>query len=78
MNHMTTSDALKRERREIAAITDICAHEYSPNKCDLVVDGNEKLDDLEELGELEELEELEAAIFGEASDNGNEKIDELG
>ena len=69
---------VKRERREIAAITDICAHEYSPNKCDLVVDGNEKLDDLEELGELEELEELEASIFGEASDNGNEKIDELG
>ena len=34
--------------------------------------------DLEELGELEELEELEAAIFGEASDDGNEKIDELG
>ena len=52
---------LKRERREVDAISDILgAHDDSLN--------NEKLDeDLDELEELEEIKELDVAIFGEAS-----------
>ena len=58
---------VKRERREVDAISDICAHDDSLNLCALFSEGDEKLDDLDELEELEEIDGLDAAIFGEAS-----------
>jgi hypothetical protein len=58
---------VKRERREVDAISDICAHDDLLNLCALFSEGDEKLNDLDELEELEEIEGLDAAIFGEAS-----------